>query len=90
MTIDMRQYNVVVTFKNGKQMVGRCTGNPIACTPTDRHGIFDHPFLFLDTIVPLIEKPGAYDTDYRAMIRTEDIMMIQVKPLTDQAKKVTE
>lgn len=90
MTIDMRQYEVVVTFRNGKQMVGRCTGNPIAYTPADRHGIFDHPFLFLDTNVPLIERRGEYDTGFRAMIRIEDISMIQVKPVTDQAKKVTE
>lgn len=89
MKVDMRQYNVVVTFRNGKQMVGRCIGNPITRTSTDRHGIFDHPFLFLDTNVPLIEK-HEYDTGFRAMIRTEDITMIQVKPVTDQAKKVTE
>lgn len=90
MKVDMRQYDAVVTFRNGKQMVGRCTGNPIACTATDHHGISDHPFLFLDTNVPLIEKPYEYDTGFRAMIRTEDITMIQVKPATDQAKKVRE
>lgn len=90
MKVDMRQYDVVVTFRNGKQMVGRCTGNPIACTPTDHHGIFDHPFLFLDTIVPLIERCNEYDDGYRAMIRTEDITMIQVKPVTEQTKKVYE
>lgn len=87
--VDMRQYDVVVTFKDGHQLNGRCTGNPIACTPTDRHGIFDHPFLFLDTCV-LKAPEREYDIGYRAMIRTEDIMMIQVKPLKDQSKKVIE
>lgn len=83
MKIDMQQYDVVVTFRNGKQMTGRCTGNPIACTPAEHHGIFDRPFLFLDTIVPLIERRGGYDTGYRAMIRTEDISMIQVKKVVE-------
>ena len=83
MKIDMHQYDVVVTFRNGKQMTGRCTGDPIAGDPRDRHGIFDHQFLFLDTIVPLIERRGGYDTGYRAMIRTEDISMIQVKKVTE-------
>ena len=80
--VDMDQYNVVVTFRNGKQLVGRCTGNPIKCTPAEHHGIFDRPFLFLDTIVPLIEK-REYDDGYRAMIRTEDISMIQAKKVTE-------
>ena len=83
MKIDKHQYDVVVTFKNGEQMVGRCLGNPIAGAPTDRHGIFDHQFLFLDTVVPLIERRGGYDTGYRAMIRTEDISMIQVKKVIE-------
>ena len=83
MKIDKHQYDVVVTFRNGKQMTGRCAGNPIAGDPRDRHGIFDHQFLFLDTIVPLIEKRGGYDTGYRAMIRTEDISMIQVKKVIE-------
>lgn len=77
------QYDVVVTFRNGKQMVGRCTGNVIACTPTDPNGIFDHPFLFLETKVPLIERRNEHDTGYRAMIRTEDISMIEVKKVTE-------
>ena len=79
MKIDVHQYDVVVTFRSGKQMAGRCTVNPIDGDPRDRHGIFDHQFLFLDTIVPLIERRGEYDTGYRAMIRTEDISMIEVK-----------
>lgn len=83
MKIDRHQYDVVVTFRNGKQMTGRCTGNPIDGSPVDRHGIFDHQFLFLDTIVPLIERRGGFDTGYRAMIRTEDISMIQVKKVTE-------
>lgn len=83
MKIDKHQYDVVVTFRNGKQMTGRCTGNPIDGSPADRHGIFDHQFLFLDTIVPLIERRGGYDTGYRAMIRTEDISMIQVKKVIE-------
>lgn len=74
-----RQYDVVVTFRNGKQMVGRCTGNLIACTPANPNGIFDHPFLFLNTKVPLIERRSEYDTGFHAMIRTEDISMIEVK-----------
>lgn len=83
MKIDKDQYDVVVTFRNGKQMTGRCTGNPITGDPRDRHGIFDHQFLFLDTIVPLIERRGEYDTGYCAMIRTEDISMIQVKKVVE-------
>ena len=83
MKIDMDRYDVVVTFRNGKQMVGRCTGNPIVGDPMDRHGIFDHQFLFLDTIVPLIERRGGYDTGYRTMIRIEDISMIQVKKVVE-------
>ena len=83
MKIDMHQYDVVVTFRNGKQMTGRCTGNPIAGDPRPRPRPFDHQFLFLDTIVPLIEKRGGYDTGYRAMIRTEDISMIQVKKVVE-------
>lgn len=82
MKIDMQQYDVVVTFRNGKQMVGRCTGNPIACTPAEHHGIFDRPFLFMDTTAPLIERRGGY-ASHRAMIRTEDISMIQVKKVTE-------
>ena len=82
-TNDMDQYDVVVTFRNGKQMTGRCTGNPIAGTPTALHGTFDHQFLLLDTIVPLIERRGGYDTGYQAMIRTEDISMIQVKKVIE-------
>ena len=81
--IDMDEYDVVVTFRNGKQMTGRCVGNPIDGNLTDSHGIFDHHFLFLDTIVPLIERRGGYDTGYRAMIRTEDIAMIQVKKVVE-------
>lgn len=77
------QYDVVVTFRNGKQMVGRCTGNVIACTPADPNGIFDHPFLFLETKVPLIERRNEHDTGYSAMIRTEDISMIEVKKVTE-------
>ena len=80
--IDMDQYDIIVTFGNGKQMTGRCTGNPIACTPAEHHGIFDRPFLFMDTTAPLIERRGGY-TGYRAMIRTEDISMIQVKKVTE-------
>ena len=51
--------------------------------------LFGKPFLFLNTCVA---KPPEreYETGYTAMIRTEDITMIQAKPLTDQAKKVTE
>lgn len=78
-----RQYDVVVTFRNRKQIVGRCSGNLIACTPADPHGIFDHPFLILNTKVPLIERSGEYGTSYRAMIRTEDISMIEVKKVTE-------
>ena len=83
MKIDMHKYDVVVTFRNGKQMSGRYTGNPMDGAPTARHGIFDQQFLFLDTSVPLIERRGGYDTGYRAMIRTEDISMIQVKKVVE-------
>ena len=83
MNTGAHRYDVVVTFRNGKQMVGSCTGNPIACTSKDIHGIFDHPFLHLDTKVPLIERRGERDTGYRAMIRTEDIIMIEVKKVTE-------
>jgi len=80
--VDMNRYDVVVTFKNGKQMVGRCTGNPIACTAMEHHGIFDRPFLFLDTgVYKAMERE--YDTGYTAMIRTEDISMIQAKKVTE-------
>ena len=80
--IDMDQYDVVVTFKDGHQLNGSCTGNPIACTPTNLHGIFDMPFLYLDTCV--LKTAGRnYDTGYRAMIRTEDISMIQVKKVVE-------
>lgn len=80
--IDMDQYDVVVTFKDGHQLNGRCTGNPIVCTPTNLHGIFDRPFLYLDTCV-LHAVKCKYDTGYRAMIRTEDISMIQVKKVVE-------
>ena len=66
-------YDVVVTFKDGRQLNGRCIGDPIACTPAQHHSIFDRPFLFLDT-----------GTGYRAMIRTEDICMIQAKKVTEE------
>lgn len=80
--VDMDQYDVVVTFKNGHQLNGRCTGNPIACTPAKYHGIFDRSFLFLDTcVLKAVERE--YDTGYRAMIRTEDISMIQAKKVTE-------
>lgn len=80
--VDMDQYDVVVTFKDGHQLNGRCTANPIACTPAEHHGIFDRPFLFLDTCV-LKAVEHEYDTGYRAMIRTEDISMIQAKKVTE-------
>ena len=87
--IDTGLYDVVVTFKNGCRLNGRCTGNPLFSTPAEPHGIFDKQFLFLTTCV--IKTPEReYETGYTAMIRTEDITMIQAKPLTDQAKKVTE
>ena len=80
--VDMDQYDVVVTFKDGHQLNGKCTGNPIACTPAEHHGIFDRPFLFLDTcVLKAVERE--YDTGYRAMIRTEDISMIQAKKVTE-------
>ena len=87
--IDTGPYDVVVTFKNGCHVNGRCIGNPLFSTPAEPHGIFDKQFLFLTTCV--IKTPEReYETGYTAMIRTEDITMIQAKPLTDQAKKVTE
>ena len=87
--IDTGLYDAVVTFKDGHQVNGRCIGNPLVSTPAEPHGIFDKQFLFLTTCV--IKTPEReYETDYMAMIRTEDITMIQVKPLKEQAKKVTE
>lgn len=87
--IDKGRYDVVVTFKNGNRINGRCIGNPLVSTPAELHGIFDKPFLFLNTCVVKTIK-CEIDTGYMAMIRTEDIVMIQAKPLTDQAEKVTE
>ena len=87
--IDTGLYDVVVTFKNACRVNGKCVGNPLFSTPAEPHGIFDKQFLFLTTCV--IKTPEReYETGYTAMIRTEDITMIQAKPLTDQAKKVTE
>ena len=87
--IDTDPYDAVVTFKDGHQVNGRCIGNPLVSTPAEPHGIFDKQFLFLTTCV--IKTPEREcDTGYMAMIRTEDIAMIQVKPLKDQAKKVNE
>ncbi len=80
--MDPDQYDVVVTFRNGHQLNGKCSGNPIVCTPAEHHGVFDRPFLFLNTCVfKAIERE--YDTGYSAMIRTEDISMIQVKKVTE-------
>lgn len=87
--IDTGPYDAVVTFKDGHQVNGRCIGNPLVSTPAEPHGIFDKPFMFLTTCV-LKAAEREYDTGYMAMIRTEDIAMIQVKPLTNQAKKVSE
>ena len=87
--IDTAPYDAVVTFKDGHQVNGRCIGNPLVFTPAEPHGIFDEPFMFLTTCV-LKAAEREYDTGYMAMIRTEDIAMIQVKPLKDQTKKVTE
>ena len=87
--IDTGLYDVVVTFKNGCRITGRCIGDPLASTPAEPHGIFDKAFLFLNTCV--VKTPEReYETGYMTMIRTEDIAMIQAKPLKDQAKKVTE
>ena len=87
--IDTGPYDAVVTFKDGHQVNGRCIGNPLVSTPAEPHGIFDKQFLFLTTCV--IKTPEReYETGYTAMIRTEDIAMIQVKPVKDRAKKVTE
>ena len=87
--IDTGLYDVVVTFKDGHQVNGRCIGDPLVSTPAEPHGIFDKAFLFLSTcVLKAVERE--YDTGYMAMIRTEDITMIQAKPLKDQAKKVTE
>ena len=87
--IDTGLYDVVVTFRNGCRVNGKCVGNPLFSTPAEPHGIFDKQFLFLTTCV--VKTPEReYETDYTAMIRTEDIAMIQAKPLTDQAKKVNE
>ena len=87
--IDTGLYDVVVTFKDGHQVNGRCVGDPLVSTPAEPHGIFDKTFLFLSTCV-FKAAEREYDTGYTAMIRTEDITMIQAKPLKDQAKKVTE
>ena len=87
--IDTGPYDAVVTFKNGCRINGRCIGNPLVSTPAEPHGIFDKPFMFLTTCV-LKAAEREYDTGYMAMIRTEDIAMIQVKPLKDQTKKATE
>lgn len=87
--IDTGPYDAVVTFKDGHQVNGRCIGNPLVSTPAEPHGIFDKPFMFLTTCV-LKAAEREYDTGYMAMIRTEDIAMIQVKPLKEQAKKVNE
>ena len=87
--IDTGLYDVVATFKNGCRINGICIGNPLVSTPAEPHGIFDKQFLFLTTCV--IKTPEReYETGYTAMIRTEDITMIQAKPVTDQAKKVSE
>ena len=87
--IDTGLHDVVVTFKNGCRINGRCIGNPLFSTPAEPHGIFDKQFLFLTTCV--IKTPEReYETGYTGMIRTEDITMIQAKPLKDLAKKVTE
>ena len=73
--IDTGLYDAVVTFKNGCRINGRCIGNPLVSTPAKPHGIFDKQFLFLTTCV--IKTPEReYETDYMAMIRTEDITMI--------------
>ena len=87
--IDTGLHDVVVTFKNGCRINGKCIGNPVFSTPAEQHGIFDKQFLFLTTCV--MQTPEReYETGYTAMIRTEDITMIQAKPVTDQAKKVSE
>ena len=87
--IDTGLYDAVVTFKNGCRINGRCIGNPLVSTPAEPHGIFDKPFMPLETcVVKTVEREC--DTGYMAMIRTEDIAMIQVKPLTDRVKKVNE
>lgn len=80
--IDECRYDVVVTFKNGCRVNGICTWNPLVSTPTKPHGIFDEPFLMLETcVVKTVER--AYETGYIAMIRTEDISMIQVKKVAE-------
>ena len=80
--IDTGPYDAVVTFKNGCRVNGICTGNPLVSTPAEPHGIFDKQFLFLTTCV--IKTPEReYETGYMAMIRTEDITMIQVKPVKE-------
>ena len=70
--VDMILHEVTVTFRNGEVRTGRCTGNPIACSATNHHGIFDYPFMFMDTT----DKSGRH---LRAMIRIEDIQMIEVR-----------
>ena len=80
--IDTALYDVVVTFKNGCRVNGRCVGNPLVSTPTEPHGIFDYSFLSLDTDV-VKEAGRKYEAGYRAMIRTEDIAMIQAKKVTE-------
>lgn len=80
--IDTGMYDAVVTFKNGCRINGRCIGNPLVSTPAEPHGIFDKQFLFLTTCV--IKTPEReYETGYTAMIRTEDITMIQAKKVTE-------
>lgn len=80
--IDMDQYDVVVTFKDGHQLNGRCSGNPLASTPLYEYGVFDMPFLLLDTCMAKTAE-REYDTGYLTMIRTEDISMIQVKKVIE-------
>lgn len=87
--IDTGLYDVAVTCKNGCRIYGRCIGNPLVSTPAEPHGIFDKPFMILEICVVKTVK-REYETEYMAMIRTEDIVMIQVKPLKDQTEKVTE
>lgn len=80
--IDSEPYEVVITFRDGRQLAGRCMGNPFAYAPNLR-GLFSGPFMLVSDTCVVNAATHEYVPGYTAMIRAEDVLMIQAKKLEE-------
>lgn len=81
--IDKGPYDVIVTFRDGRQLGGRCEGDPFTYTPLEKFGIFSGPFLIISDTGVTKAETQEYVSGYKAMIRIEDVLMIQAKKVSE-------